>query len=149
MPLPSFTTFGLLPPGDHPLTITELRQSFLVSGQGADVPTWGNSWRGQLVDNLELFVRQLWQVGVERIFVNGSFVTGKPDPGDIDAYVECTLTDYPLILARLMLLEPLLPWELAHRDRLGDGYSKADDVAPVPSRAVPARHGLSESHRNH
>jgi hypothetical protein len=115
MALPQFTPDGLLPAGDHLLTIGELRRSYLVTGEGIDVPGWDSALRAQLVDHLELFVRQLWQVGVERIFVNGSFVTSKPQPGDIDAYFECTLTDYPLTLIRLMLLEPSLPWDLAHR----------------------------------
>lgn len=67
------------------------------------------------MDNLELFVRQLWQVGVERVFVNGSFVTAKPDPGDIDAYYECEVTQYPRILAGLLQAEPRLPWDLTRR----------------------------------
>src|SRR5688572_2853906 len=91
MGLPQLTADGLLPPGDHQLTIAELRQSYLVTGEGLNLPGWDNAWRAQLVDNLEPFVRQLWQVGVERIFVNGSFVTSKPQPEDIDAYFECEL----------------------------------------------------------
>ena len=115
MTLPHLHATGLLPAGDHPLTLGELRDSYLVTGEGLDVPGWDSAGRGQLVDNLELFVRQLWQVGVERIFVNGSFVTAKPDPGDIDAYFECTVVAYPLILVRLMQMEPSLPWDMTHR----------------------------------
>src|SRR4051794_40267750 len=111
MPLPPLTVAGLLPPGDHLLTIAELRQS----GEGVDVPGWDSIWRAQLVDNVELFVRQLWQVGVERIFVNGSFATSRPIPGDLDAYFECELDQFPRILVRLFQLEPTLPWDLTHR----------------------------------
>jgi len=71
MVLPNFTAEGLLPPGDHELTIGELRASYLVTGEGVDAPEWDSDRRAQLVDNVELFVRQLWQVGVNRIFVNG------------------------------------------------------------------------------
>jgi hypothetical protein len=106
---------GLLPSGDHHLTLSELRQSYLVTGEGLEIPQWDSAWRRQLVDNLELFVRQLWHVGVERIFVNGSFVTSKPDPGDIDAYFECTVAEYPLLLAQLTQLEPPLPWDVTRR----------------------------------
>jgi hypothetical protein len=67
------------------------------------------------VDNLELFVRQLWQVGAERIFVNGSFVTAKPSPGDIDAYFECEVNQYPHIIVGLLQQEPTLPWDLTRR----------------------------------
>ena len=110
-----FTSDGLLPPGDHSLTMSDLRQSYLVSGEGLGVPGWDSMWRAQLVDNLEPFVQQLWQVGVERIFVNGSFVTAKPDPGDIDVIFECAFANYASTLIRLMMLEPALPWDLTHR----------------------------------
>jgi hypothetical protein len=72
-------------------------------------------WRAQLVDNLEPYVRQLWQAGVERIFVNGSFVTSKGRPEDIDAYFECETTQYARILVGLLQSEPLLPWDLVRR----------------------------------
>ena len=115
MGLPSFTTDGLLPSGDHVLTIAELRQSYLVTGEGLDVPGWESVWRAQLVDNLELFVRQLWQVGVERIFVNGSFVTRNPKPGDLDAYFECESTRFGHVLVGLLQSDPPLPWDLTRR----------------------------------
>jgi hypothetical protein len=115
MPLPPLSDDGLLPPGDHPLTILELRGSYLVTGEGVAVPGWDSAWRAQLVDNLELFVRQLWQAGVERIFVNGSFVTSKGKPGDVDAYFECTFAGYPYMLVSLLALEPALPWDLTRR----------------------------------
>ena len=114
MALPRFTPDGLLPPGDHTQTIDELRQSYLVTGEGLEVPGWDSAWRAQLVDNLEPFIRQLWQVGVERIFVNGSFVTSQPHPGDIDAYFECELGRLDWLVVELLQLEPVLPWDWAH-----------------------------------
>jgi hypothetical protein len=115
MALPRFAPGGLLPPGDHPLTIAELRQSYLVTGEGLDIPGWDARWRAQLVDNLELFVRQLWQIDVKRVFVNGSFITSKPHPEDIDAYFECEVTGYARILVGLLQAEPTLPWDLTRR----------------------------------
>jgi len=115
MGLLPFTANGLLPIGDHVLTFAELRESYLVTGEGLKSPTWDSTWRAQLVDNLEMFVRQLWAVGAERIFVNGSFVTNKPDPGDIDAYFECETTSYPRMLVGLLQSEPSLPWDLTRR----------------------------------
>jgi hypothetical protein len=114
MNLPSFDA-GLLPAGDHSAKISELSRSFLVTGEGIRIPTWDSNRRAQLVDNLKLFVRQLWQMGVERIFVNGSFVTAKPAPGDIDAYFECEVTQYPRIHVGLLQMEPPLPWDLTRR----------------------------------
>ena len=34
-------------------------------------------------------VGRLWQVGIDRIFVDGSFVEEKDHPNDIDGYFEC------------------------------------------------------------
>jgi len=51
-PLPAFTEDGLLPARDYPLTLDELRQSFLVSGEGVGSPAWDAASRGKLVDNL-------------------------------------------------------------------------------------------------
>ncbi len=36
-------------------------------------------------------VRQLWQVGISAIVVDGSFVKGKEWPNVIDGYFECEL----------------------------------------------------------
>jgi hypothetical protein len=89
--LPPFNEEGLLPPGDYPLTLGELRASFLVTGEGVASDTWHGEWRSYLVDSLEILVKQLWQVGLERIFVDGSFVEEKDHPNDIDGYFECPL----------------------------------------------------------
>ena len=121
--LPAFVA-GLLPAGDYPMSLAELRQSYLVTGEGVDVLGWDSEWRAQLVDNLELFVQQLRQVEVERIFVNGSFVTNKARPGDIDAYFECEANQYPQIMIGLLQQEPLLPWDLVRR--------RIDPVSDLP-----------------
>src|SRR4051812_21128279 len=91
MSLPPFTDEGLLPIGNYPLSLDELRTSHLVSGASTASSTWDRVWRARLVDNLEILVRQLWQVGIERIFVDGSFVEEKDHPNDIDGYFECDL----------------------------------------------------------
>ncbi|MBX2850294.1 MAG: hypothetical protein KTR15_00945 [Phycisphaeraceae bacterium] len=88
-----FTQEGLLPPGDHSLTLDKLRQSLLVVGPSSatDYPDWDALWRKQLVDNLALMVEQLWQVGITDIFVDGSFAEDKNHPNDIDGYFVCDL----------------------------------------------------------
>lgn len=43
MDLPRFTSDGLLPQGDYPLTIGEIRQSYLVTGEGLNVPGWDST----------------------------------------------------------------------------------------------------------
>ena len=71
------------------MTLSELRASYLVTGTGVASSTWDATWRARLVNNLEIMVRQLWQVGIDRIFVDGSFVEDKDHPNDIDGYFEC------------------------------------------------------------
>ena len=88
MALPPFTEAGLLPVGDYPMTLAQLRASYLVTGQDVPSPTWDVAWRHYLVGNLEILVGQLWQVGIDRIYINGSFVEDKDHPNDIDGYFE-------------------------------------------------------------
>jgi hypothetical protein len=91
--LPPFNKAGLLPPGDYPLTIPELLASHLVTGAGVDSPTWDRDWRRVLVGNLEILASQLWQAGISKIFIDGSFVEAKDHPNDIDGYFECRFVD--------------------------------------------------------
>lgn len=62
-----------LPPGIHLATWTEVAQRF---GTG---PT-----RTQILDGLLLALRALEAAGCKRVFIDGSFVTSKPVPGDFD-----------------------------------------------------------------
>ena len=64
----------------------------LVRGQGdAGDSNWDVAWRQRLVQNLGILVRQLWQVGVTEVFVDGSFVEDKEHPNNIDGYFACEL----------------------------------------------------------
>ncbi|MBM4379626.1 MAG: hypothetical protein FJ086_10050 [Deltaproteobacteria bacterium] len=89
--LPAFNAFSLLPPGDYELTLGQLRASMLVAGPAGAESAWDATWRSQLVDNLEILVRQLWTVGVRDIFVDGSFAEDKAHPNDIDGYFVCDM----------------------------------------------------------
>ncbi len=90
MSLPhSFTKDGLLPPKDFLVTFLELKKSFLVNGAKGCSPHWDQSWRLQLVNNLEMMVNQLWKIGITEIFMDGSFVEEKDHPNDIDGYFIC------------------------------------------------------------
>lgn len=87
----SFTADGMLPPGDYLMTFGQLRASLLVTGPTPPPKDWDASWRTQLVDNLEVMVRQLWKVGIDEVFIDGSFVEDKVHPNDIDGYFVCDL----------------------------------------------------------
>ena len=67
------------------------QQSHLVTANGHE--PWSVKKRRQLVKNLSVLVDQLWHVGIENIFIDGSFVENKPKPNDIDGYFECNLMD--------------------------------------------------------
>jgi len=85
-----FNSEGLLSPGDYRLTLDQLHHSMLVEGghPGCQA-TWDSAWRLSLLQNLTTMVNQLWQVGIEEIFIDGSFAEDKDHPNDIDGYFVC------------------------------------------------------------
>jgi hypothetical protein len=89
--LPRFTDDGVLPPGDFHLSLAALEDSMLVTGPRLPGirPKWDTPWRFQLVQNLRVMVGHLRQVGIDRVFIDGSFVEEKDHPNDIDGYFEC------------------------------------------------------------
>ena len=89
--LPAFTADGVLPPDDYPMTLSELELSLL--GAGGDQEAWDVAWRCQLIRNLRVIASQLWSVGINEVYVNGSFVEDRPRPRDIDGYFTCKLYD--------------------------------------------------------
>lgn len=120
--LPGFTEDGVLPPGDYEMTMEALATSRLVTGDGAACENWDKEWRAVLVGNLEVLVRQLWQVGIERVFADGSFVEDKAHPHDIDGYFECD-TAYLLsgqLAADLNAIDPYKVWTWAPNSRRPD-----------------------------
>jgi len=109
------------------LTFDTLRDSFLVVGPGASYLNWDATWRAKLVDNLEVMVRQLWQVGISDIFINGSFVEDKDHPNDIDGYFTCDLMELASgrLQARLNRIDPYKAWTWDPRARRAyRGYTK-------------------------
>lgn len=115
--MPAALTFGpdgLLPPGDYPLSLEDLRRSLLVQGptDAQRYPNWDTPWREKLVDNLAILVDQLWRVGITEIFIDGSFAEDKEHPNDIDGYFVCDLMDFAKgnLERRLNLLDPHKIW---------------------------------------
>lgn len=116
--LPPFQANGLLPADDYELSLAELRTSILVVGPPG-IDGWDRDWRLLLVDNLEILVRQLWQIGLGEIYVNGSFVEDKAHPNDIDGYFTCELGFLASgkLQQELNLLEPDKIWTWAPATR--------------------------------
>lgn len=72
--IPKFDENGNLPPGVHFCEWEEFQDRFCT-----------NLNRQRLIDGLELAMTQLKAAGCRTIYINGSFVTSKPQPGDFDA----------------------------------------------------------------
>lgn len=74
--IPSFDPHtGALPPGDHQATFEEIRRRLGFTAR-----------RRWLCKGLRLAVEVFWNAGIEEIYIDGSFCTEKPDPGDVDGY---------------------------------------------------------------
>lgn len=90
MTIPSqFTSNGVLARGTYDATFAQIRSSILVTGTGS--PSWDSAWRGFLLNNAEILTKELWAVGVEDVFLDGSFVEEKDRPNDIDGYFDTGL----------------------------------------------------------
>lgn len=125
MVIPPFNDYAVLPAGDYAVTLAELKESMLVIGDGRE--GWDAAWRRYLVEQAEIMVQQLWQVGVHDIYLDGSFVEAKIHPNDIDGYFHCDLLSVARgeLQRKLNALNPykVWTWEPGSR-RAYRGYPK-------------------------
>ena len=85
--IPPFdTSTGRLPEGIHEGSWDEIVQRF----------GW-NQRRRQLLDGLAEAIELLAQAGCRRLWLNGSFVTAKDEPGDFDACWDTESVDFDAI----------------------------------------------------
>jgi len=74
--IPAFdANTGALPPGDHQATLEQIAKYLGFTPR-----------RRWLTKGLRAGVEAFWAAGIEEIYIDGSFCTEKPDPGDIDGY---------------------------------------------------------------
>ncbi|MGY4688532.1 DUF6932 family protein [Salibacterium sp. K-3] len=121
-----FNEHGLLPKGEHECTIEDLRHSLLVKGPSNE-EYWDVEWRAKLINQLEIMVAQLWQVGISNIYIDGSFVEQKAHPNDIDGYFECNVIDLATgdLERKLNALDPYKIWTWDNSSRKPyRGYTK-------------------------
>jgi len=125
MAIPSnFNSDGVLDPGTYDASFSDLRQSLLVIGNGSS-PTWNRTWRSELVNRAEVLVNQLRSVGVQDIFIDGSFVEDKDHPNDIDGYFDPHLSmmsqndlkQFQQMISQLNNLDPHKVWTWDPRSR--------------------------------
>lgn len=96
---PDFTNDGVLPPGEYPATWDEISKRF----------GW-NSRRQLLLNGLSKALTPLRTSGCIKVFLDGSFVTGKELPGDYDAAWDPSGVD----LQMLKLVEPVF-FDFSHQ----------------------------------
>jgi len=71
--IPEFNERGELPPGIYATTLAEVGRRLAT-----------NPRRRKLFNGLRRACKNLRAAGVPRIYIDGSFVTGKADPADVD-----------------------------------------------------------------
>jgi hypothetical protein len=76
------TPWNVLPPGVHNGSFEEVKETFAT-----------NAWRRDLFDGLVDASIRLYQAGCRIVYLDGSYVTGKPHPGDFDACWDPTGVD--------------------------------------------------------
>lgn len=106
--LPRFNDDGYLPSGIHSASLEEIETRF---GKESEL-------RQVQMQSLRWLVDLAWRAGVERIVVNGSFVTDKLEPNDVD----CVLLIGPgfprdaAAEAELLAGLPFMNFELVDQD---------------------------------
>jgi hypothetical protein len=78
MPIPDLDANGLLPPGVHDCTLEELEERF---GRDQWVENRLRPCRSLLCARLEEYVAELQRARSATLIVDGSFVTGRAEPG--------------------------------------------------------------------
>ncbi len=107
--LPPFTADGVLPPGIHEATWPDVVQRFGTTDR-----------RRALLAGLRHLLLDLKAAGCRRVYLDGSFVTNEPEPGDYDL---CWDTDgVDMTVNPAVLRDPLLYRSEIARIYQGDAY---------------------------
>ena len=103
--IPAPNAIGELPPGMHLATLAEVEAVFVTTPR-----------RRRLFEGLRRALQNLHAAGVRRVFIDGSFVTTKADPNDVDGCWEWTEE------VHLDLLDPVLLDFTQARQAMRDKY---------------------------
>lgn len=115
--LPRFDAKGQLPPGIHSVGWSEFKAAFGY-----------NEKRQELIKGMYLALLNLKRAGCLTVYIDGSFVTQKPDPGDYDGCWDKDNVDE-------ILLDPIL------LDTSGDTYHQKRKYM---GEMFPIRHGVDD-----
>lgn len=102
--IPHLNEDGYLPPGIHPATLEEIAARF---GQESEL-------RQAQMESLRWLIDLAQRAGVQRIVVNGSFVTDKLEPNDVDCVllIESNFPQDAVAEAELLAGLPFINLEL-------------------------------------
>jgi hypothetical protein len=90
--IPAFdSATGNLPPGEHMATWQEITERYGYT-----------PWRRHLLDGMLNALRLLRGAGCKRAYIDGSFVTAKPQPADFDACWDAETVDFDSVDERLL-----------------------------------------------
>lgn len=104
--IPQLDDNGKLPPGKHTATLKEVEDMFVY-----------NSKRKEIFEGLNKLITLLRSISCGTIYLDGSFVTSKPRPGDIDVcWQEGTGTDYDYEYKNAPILQPTASNRKYHKD---------------------------------
>lgn len=111
--IPEFEKKGYLPPGVHPATLAQIEKRYAY-----------NPVRRRLFEGLRKLARNLKEAGCKTLYLNGSYITDKNEPGDYDAVWEYEGVN--------MGLDPLLRngWDMKEIKRKygGDVFCRMPEV---------------------
>ena len=119
--LPPFEPTGRLPAGVHSATWPAFVERFGTSAQRLE----------QLI-KLEAALRLLREAGCVRVFVGGSFVTAKSEPGDVDVVWDMTGVDAEVLDAIFL---DFTDERAAQKHRFGGEFFPAQLVEGITGRS--------------
>ncbi|MFP7176473.1 DUF6932 family protein [Priestia filamentosa] len=93
--IPQFRASGTLPPGIHTTTWEEFKNRYGI-----------NHKRKLQLEGLEKALKEFAKAGCTKVYIDGSFVTNKKNPGDFDALYDLEEVDDEIIDE--ILLDPTL-----------------------------------------
>ena len=111
----NFNANGYLDPGIHKMTWKEFYDFFSFSPR-----------RKELLDGLERALNILREIKSIRIYIDGSFVTNKLEPGDWDACFECPIPHIEDLLKKYPLFDRKEQKRL-YKGELFYAFSQADE----------------------
>ena len=111
---------GVLPPGVHPATLTEVRAVFATTPQ-----------RLSLYGGLLVALSDLRAIGCVRAWLDGSYVTDKQVPGDYDLCWDTTGVDWNAVDPALLDVDfPRLLQQIKYRGDVLPNYVEQNSGLP-------------------